>query len=130
MLRVARGLSQGKVAKKLGITFQQVQKYENGANRISVSKLYEIAGVLGVAVAQLFADAADADKLSFSNTDVPSRVDLLVAHALAKLPHGALKDQITGLIFILAEKTPPSVTRLIADAHESGCKPRIEGGRA
>ena len=48
-LRIARkdaGLSQVQLAKKCGITFQQVQKYESGANRMSVSRLYQIAEIL------------------------------------------------------------------------------------
>jgi transcriptional regulator with XRE-family HTH domain len=40
------GLSQEKLAEKVGITFQQIQKYENGANRISASRLFEFSKVL------------------------------------------------------------------------------------
>jgi transcriptional regulator with XRE-family HTH domain len=47
--RVDRGLSQGALAERVGVTFQQVQKYENGSNRISASKLVEIADTLLVA---------------------------------------------------------------------------------
>lgn len=53
-LRRARGLSQTQLAQGLGLTFQQVQKYERGLNRISASKLYEAAGVLGVPMSALF----------------------------------------------------------------------------
>jgi transcriptional regulator with XRE-family HTH domain len=47
-------MSQTALADGLGLTFQQVQKYERGANRISASKLYEIAGLLEVPVAYFF----------------------------------------------------------------------------
>ena len=47
-LRAARGVSQTKLGDKLGITFQQVQKYETGTNRISASKLYDISRILNV----------------------------------------------------------------------------------
>ncbi|MDE2495642.1 MAG: helix-turn-helix transcriptional regulator, partial [Alphaproteobacteria bacterium] len=40
--RHERGLSQGDLAAKLGLTFQQVQKYENGLNRVAASRLFEI----------------------------------------------------------------------------------------
>ena len=40
------GVSQGALGDALGLTFQQIQKYERGANRVSPSKLYEIATVL------------------------------------------------------------------------------------
>lgn len=42
------GISQGKLGEKLGITFQQVQKYENGKNRISASTLFQISKIFGV----------------------------------------------------------------------------------
>lgn len=46
--RIESGLSQGALADKLGVSFQQVQKYENGANRISASRMVEIADTLNV----------------------------------------------------------------------------------
>jgi transcriptional regulator with XRE-family HTH domain len=48
MRRVSIGMSQEKLGDMLGLTFQQVQKYEKGMNRISVARLIEIAKVLGV----------------------------------------------------------------------------------
>ena len=52
-LRRARRLSQGELGDALGITFQQVQKYERGSNRVSASKLVEMAKVLNVAPSEL-----------------------------------------------------------------------------
>lgn len=48
------GLSQERLADSLGLTFQQVQKYERGANRVSASKLFEVAKTLGVQVGDFF----------------------------------------------------------------------------
>lgn len=48
MRRVSIGMSQEKLGDMLGLTFQQVQKYEKGMNRISVARLVEIAKILGV----------------------------------------------------------------------------------
>lgn len=48
MIRIALGVSQQGLAQELGLTFQQIQKYERGRNRISASRLYEIGRVLGV----------------------------------------------------------------------------------
>lgn len=50
------GLSQSKLGEGLGLTFQQVQKYERGSNRISASKLYEISRILGVSCAWLMGE--------------------------------------------------------------------------
>jgi transcriptional regulator with XRE-family HTH domain len=54
MRRKLLGMSQEKLADALGLTFQQVQKYERGANRVSASKLFEIARFLDVAPAYFF----------------------------------------------------------------------------
>lgn len=48
--RTVLGMSQERLADQLGITFQQVQKYENGSNRIGASRLYMIATILNVSV--------------------------------------------------------------------------------
>jgi transcriptional regulator with XRE-family HTH domain len=50
MRRMLIGMSQEKLGEALGITFQQVQKYEKGTNRISASRLQQIASVLGVTI--------------------------------------------------------------------------------
>ena len=56
MRRQFTGMSQEKLGELLGITFQQVQKYEKGSNRISASRLYLTAKVLGVPVQFFFDD--------------------------------------------------------------------------
>ena len=48
--RMLIGMSQERLGEMLGLTFQQVQKYEKGVNRIGAGRLYEIAGILGVHV--------------------------------------------------------------------------------
>jgi transcriptional regulator with XRE-family HTH domain len=48
--RMLLGMSQEKLGEKLGLTFQQIQKYEKGINRIGASRLFDLAHVLGVAV--------------------------------------------------------------------------------
>src|ERR1700760_1136603 len=59
MRRKLLGVSQQALAESLGLTFQQVQKYERGANRVSASKLYEIARALHVPVPYFFEGLAD-----------------------------------------------------------------------
>jgi len=55
--RTMLGMSQEKLGEHLGITFQQIQKYEKGANRIGASRLQEIARVLNTPVSFFFEDA-------------------------------------------------------------------------
>jgi transcriptional regulator with XRE-family HTH domain len=52
--RLSRGLSQTALANQLGVTFQQVQKYEKGVNRVGAGRLTKIAEVLGVPVGSFF----------------------------------------------------------------------------
>jgi transcriptional regulator with XRE-family HTH domain len=54
--RMLIGMSQEKLGELLGLTFQQVQKYEKGANRIGASRLYDISSILGVPVSYFFDD--------------------------------------------------------------------------
>jgi transcriptional regulator with XRE-family HTH domain len=55
-LRLRRGLSQSALGKVLGVTFQQIQKYERGTNRVTAGRLCRIAEVFDVPVAFFFAD--------------------------------------------------------------------------
>ncbi|AMW34511.1 helix-turn-helix domain-containing protein [Haematospirillum jordaniae] len=57
--RTMLGMSQSTLAEELGLTFQQVQKYERGANRISASRLWDLSRVLGVPVSHFFEDMAN-----------------------------------------------------------------------
>ena len=81
LLRRARGLSQTDLAKSLGLTFQQVQKYERGINRISASKLWTAAEILGVPVVELFGGEEQMRKPSalIEYLDDPSTTELLEA---------------------------------------------------
>jgi transcriptional regulator with XRE-family HTH domain len=57
--RIELGISQQKLAAALGLSFQQVYKYERGANRISASRLYDLSKVLGVPLTSFFEGIAD-----------------------------------------------------------------------
>ena|SRR2546423_2355435 len=57
-LRLDRGLSQGDLAGEIGVTFQQLQKYEKDANRVSAGRLVRIAAALGVPVTAFYDAAA------------------------------------------------------------------------
>lgn len=57
--RKTLGVTQERLAEDLGLTFQQVQKYERGANRVSASKLYEIARSLRASIGYFFEGLAD-----------------------------------------------------------------------
>jgi transcriptional regulator with XRE-family HTH domain len=80
--RVFLGLSQTKLANALGLTFQQVQKYERGDNRVSASTLVRVAGALDTSVAALVGeDGARADKPMFRHLAMPGAFELLDSFA-------------------------------------------------
>ena len=71
--RLAKGLSQTDLANKLGITFQQIQKYEKGTNRVGSGRLFEISTILGVSVIALF----EGSKAVMTKHDEASPMNLL-----------------------------------------------------
>jgi transcriptional regulator with XRE-family HTH domain len=80
--RVFLGLSQTKLADALGLTFQQVQKYERGDNRVAASTLVRVAAALGVSVAALVGeDGARTETPVFRHLAMPGAFDLLDAYA-------------------------------------------------
>src|SRR5947209_2670874 len=62
--RLALGLSQTELAERIGVTFQQVQKYEKGANRVGAGRLTQIAKVLSVTVGSFFDGREAIDKVA------------------------------------------------------------------
>ena len=76
MRRMALGMSREKLAKALRLTFQQVQKYEKGANRMASSRLQQAADVLGVAAAFFFEGAGGGP---YGSAPAPAYIDDFVA---------------------------------------------------
>ena len=72
MRRMMLGISQEKLANALGLSFQQVQKYEKGSNRIGASRLEHISRFLQVPVAFFFEGASDASAVATSEEDARS----------------------------------------------------------
>lgn len=65
------GMTQQQLAERVGIKFQQIQKYETGMNRVSASRLYEISGTLDVPVSHFF-DGLDEAEVTTSEQDMLS----------------------------------------------------------
>ena len=68
--RMLLGMSQEKLGEHLGLTFQQIQKYETGANRVSASRLWDIAETLNVNVAFFFDGLDKPDTLGSPDGDL------------------------------------------------------------
>ncbi|MFQ6551421.1 helix-turn-helix domain-containing protein [Aestuariibius insulae] len=98
-VRQMRGLSQSDLATRMSISFQQLQKYETGANRVSASRLFELSQICEVAVSYFF----DGLGRRCKPTPVDDETARLAA-TLAQLPRGPLKSAITGLITEVANE--------------------------
>ena len=74
--RLTRGLSQAALAEQLGVTFQQVQKYEKGVNRVGAGRLTRIAVALGVSVETFFSgkEVLDSERGKEGSTTSPMKL--------------------------------------------------------
>jgi transcriptional regulator with XRE-family HTH domain len=114
MRRKILGVSQERLADSLGLTFQQVQKYERGSNRVSASKLYEIAATLQAQVAYFFEGLADpaiaADEQAETGTEqfvhdflmTPEGLEL--AGLFPKITRARVRRRILDLVRSMAEE--------------------------
>jgi transcriptional regulator with XRE-family HTH domain len=136
LARTSRKLSQTQLAEASGITFQQVQKYEKGTNRVSASRLFEFATLLGIEISYFFEGGAEtsgnkATAASESFFDV-SQVDIEILKSLWQLD-APLKRKFLDLINCLSAASPsPKPRKREASAHvtRSRISARAPGGPA
>lgn len=93
-IRKERGVSQEKVGTAVGITFQQLQKYERGVNRIAACKLPELAAFLNVTIAEIFERAGHIDP-HFEEA-VENNDSLVTARLVSKIADPAMRKVIIG----------------------------------
>lgn len=107
--RMLVGMSQEKLGDRLGLTFQQVQKYEKGANRIGASRLYHISQILGVTVQFFFDDMPPregSDQEGFSEDNgspyvmdfVSSAEGLQLNRAFTRIDRPAVRKKLLELV--------------------------------
>lgn len=106
--RESRGLSQDALARQIGISFQQLQKYEKGTNRISVGRLQLIARVLEIPIGQFFKgldEQAALDNES-SHSDAAQFIDALegleLIRSFRRIKSPAARRQVLALVKTLA----------------------------
>ena len=101
--RLARGLSQTHLANRLGITFQQVQKYEAGDNRFSIGRLVKTAKTLRIPVAALFEGTeADGPLLALISDSRSFRL----AHAFAAIKNNKARVSLVNMVEKIALAAP------------------------
>lgn len=108
IFRMAKGISQTELGNSVGVTFQQIQKYEKGANRVGSSRLAKIAVILKVPISNFFDNSASGSDGPVAG---PVVTDLLISpyavqmlKAFAKLP----SDKLRRSLVVLAESIAKS----------------------
>ena len=114
--RTLLGMSQEKLGNALGLTFQQVQKYERGTNRIGSSRLFLLSRILDVPVSFFFDDMApevaagqtgfaEAAQATFKQDDLAKRETLELVRAYYKIPDVAVRKRLFDLVKAIGGQT-------------------------
>jgi transcriptional regulator with XRE-family HTH domain len=98
--RILRDMSQERLAKALGISYQQLQRYESGKSRLPCSMVYRAALALDVPITYFF-DTIPADHGHASEQE-PDKAALLMARNIQRLPDGDMRQSLLSLIADLA----------------------------
>lgn len=114
LIRKTRGMSQTQLADAAGVTFQQLQKYERGTNRVSASKLVQVATHLGIPASQLLGEGEEAAVDGVRLTAVPpiSPELLELASALQDIRAPKVRRALRQLVRALAQ---PETTDALAE---------------
>jgi len=105
--RLERKMSQTDLANILGLTFQQIQKYENGANRVGASRLMQIALALDVPIHVFFDGAGPATtEMESPIKFVSDQQALRLVRAFADIEDAGLRRSVVNLVEGIAESRP------------------------
>ena len=124
------GISQTAVGDALGITFQQVQKYERGANRISASRLHRLSSFLKVKP-EFFFETAEGRQLptaaspDYVSEFLASADGVALMSAFQRMPNDKIRRAVVKLVGDLAERNNVSSTS--SDLKASSSKKRVPG---
>src|SRR4051812_6663875 len=117
MYRVKAGISQTDLGQHLGITFQQIQKYEKGLNRIGASRLQKISELLKIPVSSLFDDLPGSERID-TNNPLNEFVEFLgttlgqrLVDGFIKIGDKGVRTHVVRLIEGIAQHTPPTRKR-------------------
>src|SRR5258706_4422080 len=109
MRRKELGISQERLAESIGLTFQQVQKYERAANRVSASKLWEMARALSTNISYFYEGLGEGLEISGSNLPRETLQDFLLtaegmelAAAFPEIAKGRVRRKVLDLVRAMA----------------------------
>ena len=103
--RMLLGISQTSLARAVGVTFQQIQKYESGRNRISAGRLHQIAGALKLSVSEFFDEARWAGQSNaMVETYASTREGLELMNAFMRVSSHEIRSRFIRLITAIADR--------------------------
>ena len=110
--RLEIGMSQERLAELLGVTFQQVQKYEKGVNRIAASRLFDIADALDMSIARFFegigggrtGKGAPEDQEGFVHDALATPEGMQLVALFASIKNQKVRRRVVELVRALAEE--------------------------
>ncbi len=136
MRRMLLKMSQEKVGEALGLTFQQVQKYEKGTNRIGASRLQQIGQIIGVPPSFFFEDMPEAEPYTataasgFAEDTSPSLLQflsssegLLLTKAFVRIRDAKVRRKVIDLVTAFADATGEDDTSTALDAGTADADP-------
>ncbi|MEL6323370.1 MAG: helix-turn-helix transcriptional regulator, partial [Pseudomonadota bacterium] len=115
--RISMGLTQDQIGDALGISYQQVQKYETGTNRVSASRLFEIACLLEAPVSNFFPGEAGASD-GLEGDFAPSRHMIELVRKFSRIENQKIRSGILALVRSVADECAADINAL-ADGHAS-----------
>jgi transcriptional regulator with XRE-family HTH domain len=106
-------MSQSDLAEKIGVAFQQVQKYEKGTNRVGASRLSRIAAVLGVSIGELFETSGEKPGDAKSPFRLLAGRDALrVLTAFSRMSDPRVRRAIAQLVETVADQQPAVISSI------------------
>jgi transcriptional regulator with XRE-family HTH domain len=103
LLRKRRKMSQEQLGQAIGVTFQQIQKYENGKNRVGASRLHRVAIALDVPITELFDGSAEpGSKLKATKSLAFDKQALRIAEAFVKISDKEVRSSLIDLTEAMA----------------------------
>ena len=104
--RMAKGLTQDDLASRVGVTFQQLQKYEIGGNRIPTGRLVKLSGILGVPISALFEGTNGPEPPRSLLALISDNRSFRLARAFAAIENSAMRLSLVSLVETIAGGVP------------------------
>ena len=104
--RIARGMSQTQLGNRLGVSFQQLQKYETAGNRIPTGRLVKAAATLGVPISALFEGTGRGDRSQSLLALVSDSGSFRLARAFAAIKHRTARLSLVNMLENIAAAAP------------------------